>query len=130
VFLLRAVIDRPDLVRSWASDSIGVLHPGYAWHELARTWQTPQAGQAWVQRTLDAPHNQLASLLVSRGMAAPAADRVAPGFDAAMGRCILALYRAARQPVMAELGRNLAAAARRPGLGIIARGDGNVGTLA
>jgi hypothetical protein len=47
-----------------------------------------------------------------------------------MGCCILALYRAARQPVMAELGRNLAAAARRPALGIIARGDGNVGSLA
>ena len=31
---------------------------------------------------------------------------------------------------MAELGRDLAAAARRPGLGIIARGDRNVGTLA
>ena len=31
---------------------------------------------------------------------------------------------------MAEMGRNLSAAARRPGLGIIARGDDNVGTLA
>jgi hypothetical protein len=57
----------------------------------------------------------LASLLVSRGMAAPAADRVAPGFDAVMGRCILALYRAARQPVMAELGRDLPAAAHLRG---------------
>ena len=85
---------------------------------------------AWVTRTLNAPRTELASLLVSRGMAAPVADRVAPAFDAAMGRCILELYRAARQPVMAELGRDLATAARRPGLGIIARGDGNVGTLA
>jgi hypothetical protein len=93
-------------------------------------WQTPQAGEAWVKRTLDAPRTEWASLLVSRGMAAPVADRVAPGFDAAMGRCILELYRAAPQPVMAELGRDLAAAARRPGLGIIARVDGNVGTLA
>jgi pimeloyl-ACP methyl ester carboxylesterase len=129
-FVILAVIDRPDLIRTWASDAVGVLHPGYAWHELAQMWQTPQAGEAWVKRTLDAPRTELASLLVSRGMAAPVADRVAPGFDAAMGRCILALYRAARQPVMAELGRNLAAAARRPGLGIIARRDGNVGTLA
>ena len=130
VFVILAAMVRPDLIRSWASDSIGVLHPSYAWHELAQMWQTAQAGEAWVQRTLDAPHTELASLLVSRGMAAPAAAWVAPGFDAAMGRCILALYRAARQPVMAELGRDLAAAARRPGLGIIARGDGNVGTLA
>ena len=130
VFVIMVVIDRPDLIRTWASDTVGVLHPGYTWHELAQTWQTPRAGEAWVKRTLDAPRTELASLLVSRGMAAPVADRVAPGFDAAMGRCILALYRAARQPVMAGLGRSLAAAARRPGLGIIARGDGNVGTLA
>jgi hypothetical protein len=51
---------------------------------------------------LEAPRTELASLLASIGMAAPVADRVAPGFDAATGRCILALYRAARQPVMAE----------------------------
>jgi len=130
VFVLLAVIGRPDLFRSWASDAVGVLHPGYEWHELARMWQTPQAGEAWVQRTLDAPRADLASLLVSRGMAAPIADRVAPGFDAAMGGCILGLYRAARQPVMAELGRDLPAAGRRPGLAIIACDDGNVGTLA
>jgi pimeloyl-ACP methyl ester carboxylesterase len=130
VFVLLAVIGRPDLFRSWASDAVGVLHPGYAWHQLAQMWQTSQAGEAWVQRTLGAPRTELASLLVSRGMAAPVAERVAPGFDAATGRCILALYRAARQPVMAGLGRDLAAAARRPGLGIIARGDEAVGTLA
>jgi hypothetical protein len=130
VFVILAVIARPDLIRSWASDSVGVLHPGYAWHDLAQMWQTPHAGGAWVKRTLDAPRTDLASLLVSRGMAAPVAERVAPGFDAAMGRCILALYRPARQPMMAELGRDLAPAGRRPGPGIIARGDGNVGTLA
>ncbi|MBO0848248.1 MAG: alpha/beta hydrolase, partial [Pseudonocardia sp.] len=119
-----------DLIRTWASDAVGVLHPGYTWHELAQTWQRPGAGEAWVKRMLDAPRTELAPLLVSRGAAAPVAERVSAGFDTAMGRCILALYRAARQPVMAELGRNLAAAARRPGMGIIARGDGNVGTLA
>ena len=130
VFVIMAVIGRPDLIRSWASDAIGVLHPGYVWHQFAQTWQTPQAGEAWVKGVLEAPRSELASLLASIGMAAPVADRVAPGFDAATGRCILALYRAARQPVMAEMGRNLSAAARRPGLGIIARGDDNVGTLA
>ena len=69
---------------------------------FAQTWQTPQAGEAWVKGMLEAPRTELASLLASIGMAAPVADRVAPGFDAATGRCILALYRAARQPVMAE----------------------------
>jgi hypothetical protein len=93
VFVLLAVIGRPDLIRSWASDSTRVLHPGYAWHELAQMWQTPQAGEAWVQRTLDAPRSELASLLVSRGMAAPVAGGWPPAstapWDAASSRCTM-----------------------------------------
>lgn len=27
---------RPDLLRTWASDSLGVFDPDYAWHDLAR----------------------------------------------------------------------------------------------
>ena len=38
------------------------------------------------------------------------------GQNAAMGECILRLYRDAAQPAMAELGRNLERAAARPGL--------------
>jgi hypothetical protein len=44
-----------------------------------------------------------------------------------MGHCILALYRSAVQPVMAELGHNLPAAAARPGLNILATEDTYVG---
>jgi len=40
-----------------------------------------------------------------------------------MGRCILALYRSAAQPKMAEWGAELAAAERRPGLVVIATED-------
>jgi pimeloyl-ACP methyl ester carboxylesterase len=44
------------------------------------------------------------------------AASVAEGFNADMGRCILALYRSAAQPAMAEWGKELPAAAARPGL--------------
>jgi pimeloyl-ACP methyl ester carboxylesterase len=40
-----------------------------------------------------------------------------------MGRCILALYRSAKQPKMAEWGDELAGAERRPGLVVIATED-------
>ena len=46
-----------------------------------------------------------------------------------MARCILALYRSAAQPKMAELGKDLAAAAQRPGLHLSATKDHFVGTI-
>ena len=52
----------------------------------------------------------------------------AEGQNAAMGECILRLYRDAAQPAMAELGRNLERIAARPGLSIIATDDHLVGT--
>ena len=39
--VLNAVIHRPELVRSWASDLLGILHPDYVWHDMAQVWQTP-----------------------------------------------------------------------------------------
>lgn len=46
-----------------------------------------------------------------------------------MGRAILAFYRSAAQPRMAELGRGLAAAAARPGLAVIGSDDRFVGSV-
>ena len=45
-----------------------------------------------------------------------------------MGRAILALYRSAAQPAVAELSGNLQNAAARPGLSIVATEDPYVGT--
>ena len=53
---------------------------------------------------------------------------MAAGFDDAMGRCTLALYRDAAQPAMARLGENLPAAAARPGLMVLATDDHFGGT--
>ena len=57
---------------------------------------------------------------------------VATSFAAAqgpeMGRAILALYRSARQPALADAGRALENAAARPGLSLLATEDPFVGT--
>jgi len=39
-----ALMQRPELVRSWASDALGIFEPDYTWHDLAQTWQTPGDG--------------------------------------------------------------------------------------
>ena len=56
------------------------------------------------------------------------AERLAAGQGEEMGRAILTLYCSAAHPVMAEMGRNLEAAAARPGLSILATEDHLVGS--
>jgi pimeloyl-ACP methyl ester carboxylesterase len=119
---------RPDLLRSWCTDVIGVFDPEYVWHELARAWQTPGTGEqlvaAWAAETVQ----ERAARLVSLGVTEEVAERLAAGYDETMGRCILALYRSAAQPRLAQLGEGLGAAARRPGLHLSATEDHFAGT--
>ena len=124
--VLGVAITRPDLLRSWVSDAVGALHPDYVWHDLAQIWQTPGAGEEAVARFFGSTAEETEAL-VRRGFPRPIAERVAAGHDEATGRAVLALYRSAAQPAMAELGRDLAAAARRPGLAVVAEEDVVVG---
>jgi pimeloyl-ACP methyl ester carboxylesterase len=126
--VLNVAMNRPDLLRSWCSDIVGVYDPEYVWHELAQGWQTPRVGEAAIAQRLAIPVERAAAALADRGMTPAVAERVAAGFDAAMGECILALYRSAAQPVMAELGTRLEAAAARPGLALLPTEDHFVGT--
>jgi pimeloyl-ACP methyl ester carboxylesterase len=64
----------------------------------------------------------------SRGLDRAVGEEMARGYDEAMARCVLCLYRDAAQPTMARLGANLQAAAARPGLAVLATADRNVGT--
>ncbi|GAA4523206.1 alpha/beta fold hydrolase [Amycolatopsis samaneae] len=65
--------------------------------------------------------------MMSRGITRPVATALAAAQGPEMGRAILTYYRSAVQPVMADLGRNLPAAAR-PGLAVIAAEDHIVGS--
>ncbi len=125
-----AVMGRPDLVRSWVSDALGVFDPAYTWHPRAQVWQTPGDGEQWVDNFTQAPLAERVDTVRALGIPGPVAERLAAGSDSDMGRAILALYRSAAQPVMADAGRNAAAAADRPGLAISATDDVTTGTPA
>ncbi len=119
---------RPDLLRSWASDILGAFDPDYVWHPLAQIWQTPEQGEASVARLTGGMLEERTENMVGLGIRRPTAEALAAGQDAAMGRAILALYRSAAQPALAELGAHLSQAAARPGLCLLAPGDVMVGS--
>jgi pimeloyl-ACP methyl ester carboxylesterase len=120
---------RPDLLRTWVSDSLGTLDPEYTWHDLAQIWQTPGAGEKSVAEMLGGTLEDRTERMVGLGIPRTVAAQVAEAQGPEMGRAILALYRSNAQPALAERGRNLPAAAQRPGLAIIGTEDHFVGTV-
>ena len=120
--------ERPDLLRSWAADCAGLLHGDYVWHPMAQTWQTPEAGEQAVAAMVGMPLEQRAATWVSLGLPKDVAEVIAAEQNEEMGRCILALYRSARQPAMAELGERLRSRENKPGLVIVASEDPYTGT--
>ena len=126
--VLNLVMHRPELVRSWASDVVGLFDPDYVWHELAQVWQTPGDGEQLVDTMMGASLQERAERLVGLGVTPEVANKMAAGAGAEMGRAILLLYRSARQPAMAEAGRDLEKAAARPGLAMLATEDHYVGS--
>jgi pimeloyl-ACP methyl ester carboxylesterase len=121
---------RPDLIRSWATDSGGLIHAEYKWHDLAQAFQTPDAGEQAVAAMTGGTPADRAARLIAFGVPAGAADLVAAGQNEEMARCILALYRSAVQPAMANLGKRLADSEKRPGLVFIPTEDHFVGSEA
>lgn len=122
-FAMRLVALRPDLVRTWACDVLGLFHSDYVWHDFAQIWQTPGAGEQYFEQTLAMPAADRVAVYESIGIPAATGERLVAAADEEMGRCILALYRSAAQPAMVRWGEALDAAAARPGLAIIAPND-------
>jgi pimeloyl-ACP methyl ester carboxylesterase len=127
--VINLAMTRPDLLRSWTSDIIGVYDPEYVFHDLAQTWQTPEAGEKLVDSMMGGTAESRAERMLGYGFPADIAAEVARVQGPDMGRCILALYRSAAQPAMAELGQSLPAAAARPGLALSATEDHAVGSM-
>jgi len=121
--VMRLAIERPDLIRSWCTDIGGAFDPAYVWHDAAQAWQTPDVGEAAVAGMANAPREALTTQFQGLGMSAAAATDVARAVNADMARCILALYRSAAQPKIAEIGAGVEKAKARPGLVIIATED-------
>jgi pimeloyl-ACP methyl ester carboxylesterase len=126
--VMNAVMHRPELVRSWASDVVGLFDPDYVWHDLAQVWQTPGDGEQLVDTLMEGTLQDRTERMASMGIPEDIAASIAAAQGPEMGQAILSLYRSARQPVLAEAGRALENAAARPGLSLLATEDPYVGS--
>ena len=122
-FVMRAVATHPELVRSWACDVLGLFHPDYVWHDFAQIWQTPGAGEQYFEQNRAIPMADRVALYETLGIPRAVGEVMADAADDEMARCVLALYRSAIQPAMAEWGAELEPVTTRPGLAIIAGND-------
>ena len=121
--VIRIAMERSELIRSWASDILGVFDAEYVWHDMAQAWQKPDIGEQAVAQMLGAPAEARAQRYESLGITPAIAQKVASAANADMGRAILALYRSAAQPAMRDFGAGLSRAAAKPGLAVIATED-------
>lgn len=126
--VVNLAMHRPELVRSWASDVVGLFDPDYVWHDLAQVWQTPGEGEQLVETMLGGTVEDRAAQMSALGIPAGIATSIAEAQGPEMGRAILALYRSARQPEMAEAGPALENARARPGLSLLATDDPYIGS--
>lgn len=125
--VMNVVMRRPELVRSWATDVVGLFDADYVWHDMAQVWQTPGAGEELIANMMSGGVAGRTEMLVSLGFPADIAAAVAEHQNDDMATAILALYRSAAQPAMAEEGRALESAAARPGLSLLATEDPYIG---
>lgn len=121
--LFGVLADNPGLVRSWASDCLGLLHRDYVWHDAAQQWQTPEVGEAAVGALVGLDAETFAAVFGALGMTDTVARRVSARLDEETGRCILGLYRSGAQPAMRQLGERFIAAAPPKGLVMVAEND-------
>ncbi len=84
-----------DRLHSWVADVGNIIHPHYQWHDFAKIWQTPGAGEAWVENTNAQTPSERAGPFEFMGVPAGDALAMATAFDATMGACIVDLYRSA-----------------------------------
>ena len=116
-FVVRVVSTRLELVRSWVTDAAGIGDAGFEWHDFARIWQTPQAGEDFWDQQLAAPAQERAGVFQSSGCPRRPALDLASHLTRTMADCILDLYRSA-----VDVGRQWGpdfAAIPAPGLVII-----------
>ena len=121
--VLGVLSERPDIVRTWATDCAGLLHADYQWHDMAQGWQAPELGEQMVAGMVAMPDEQFVDAFSGLGMTREIAADVKSHINDEMARCILALYRDAAQPAMVTVGKQFAAAKPKNGLVIIAEED-------
>ncbi|MFA7514020.1 MAG: alpha/beta fold hydrolase, partial [Mycolicibacterium vanbaalenii] len=68
--VVNVVMHRPELVRSWVSDVVGLFDPEYVWHDMAQVWQTPGAGEESLDAMLGGGLTARTELMASFGIPA------------------------------------------------------------
>ena len=94
-FTVRLVSTRPDLVRSWVTDAAGIGDIDFEWHDFAKIWQTPGAGEEFFDQQLSASVEERAAIFELSGVPHERAVVLAAGVDRTMTDCVLPLYRSA-----------------------------------
>ena len=128
--VLNVVMHQTELVRSWASDVVGMFDPDYLWHDMGQAFQTAQVGEQMVEAMLAGSTEDRSQRMADFGLRADVAASIGAAQSPQMGAAILKLYRSACQPALADAGRALENAAARPGLSILATEDPYVGSHA
>jgi len=94
--VVRLVSTRADLLQSWVCDAAGIGHVDFEWHEFAKVWQTPGAGEEFYAAQLATPPEARAAIFETMfGVPHDAAIALNVPLDQTMADCILALYRSA-----------------------------------
>jgi hypothetical protein len=111
------------VVRTWAADCAGLMHPSYVWHDAAQGWQTPGTGEEMVAGMVALDEETFAAAFGALGMGDVIPRKVKRWVNEEMASCILSLYRSGAQPAMSSLGSAFRAACPRNGLVVIAEND-------
>jgi pimeloyl-ACP methyl ester carboxylesterase len=116
-----------DRVRSWATDAANIFHEDYEWHDFAKTWQTPGAGEAAMEALRALPVDDSIALLVGLGVPQADARAMWEAGDATMDGCVLDLYRSTVPNASRDWGAAVGPT-QAPGLVLVATADafGNV----
>jgi pimeloyl-ACP methyl ester carboxylesterase len=121
----RVATTRSVRLRSWVMDVACLYHPSYVWHDLAQTWQTPEAGEAFMGHALTTPPEHPDSTASAmRGWRVPEEHALAMSgrIDRRMCDAILSLYRSAAPNVYADWGTTTGTP-ESPGLVLIPKND-------
>jgi pimeloyl-ACP methyl ester carboxylesterase len=118
VHVVFALLLDPGLAASVTTDIAGCFAPGYVWHDAARTWRTPGAGERAIADAASRPVDDIIDVYTALGMTPHAAAECARAAGE-MGPSILALYRSADESVLQRAGTEVAALEQRPDLHVI-----------
>jgi pimeloyl-ACP methyl ester carboxylesterase len=124
ILALRVASTRPELIRTLAVGGCPV-DAEYTWHAMAQLWQTPEAGEQFVEGWLATVTADRVAGLVAGGSPAELASHHAEVMGEEMSSCILVLYRSAVE-VGAEWQPGIEAMPARPALVLAGADDAYV----